>query len=96
MAHNLPVNWAKELFKPSKDAVASLHVFWLVCLRLGAQPQQGSVSVKFLLETRLESEPFEPLIAFLAFLIQKLRSKINKIINYLIKGLIKYFVYFRS
>jgi len=31
-----------------------------------------SNSLKFLLETRLESESFEPLIDFLAFLVQKL------------------------
>ena len=33
---------------------------------------------------RFESEPSEPLIDFLAFLVQKLWSKINKLINYLI------------
>ena len=32
----------------------------------------GSVSLQFSLETRLESESFEPLIDFLAFLVQKL------------------------
>ena len=49
-----------------------------------AQPLVRSVSLKFSLETRLESEFFEPLINFLAFLVQKLWSKINKLINYLI------------
>jgi len=34
------------------------------------------------METSLESESVEPLIDFLAFLVQKLRPKINKIINY--------------
>jgi len=37
--------------------------------------------LKFSLETRLDSES---LIDFLAFLVQKLSSKINKLINYLI------------
>jgi len=37
----------------------------------------GSISLKFLLDTRLKFESFEPLIRFLAFLVQKL-------INYLI------------
>jgi len=37
-----------------------------------AQPLGQSVSLKFSLETRLESESFEPLIDFLAFLVQKL------------------------
>jgi len=32
----------------------------------------GGISLKFSLETRLESESFEPLIDFLMFLIQKL------------------------
>jgi len=40
--------------------------------RSWVQPQGGSISLKFLLETRLESEAFEPLISFLAFLVQKL------------------------
>jgi len=37
-----------------------------------AQPLGQSVSLKFLLETKLKSESFEPLIDFLAFLVQKL------------------------
>ena len=36
---------------------------------------------KLLQETRLKSESFEPLIDFLAFLVQKFWSKINKLIN---------------
>jgi len=43
------------------------HVTWP-----RAQPLGQSVSLKFPLETRLESETFEPLIDFLAFLVQKL------------------------
>ena len=46
-----------------------------------AQPLGQSVSLKFSLESRLESESFEPLIDFLAFLVQKLRSIIKKLIN---------------
>jgi len=45
------------------------HVAWPRAQLLGQ-----SVSVKFSLETRLESESFEPLIDFLAFLVQKLWS----------------------
>ena len=41
------------------------HVTWPRAQLLGQ-----SVSLKFSLETRLESESFEPLIDFLAFLIQ--------------------------
>jgi len=35
---------------------------------------------KFLLEIRLDSESFEPLINFLAFVVQKLWPKNNKLI----------------
>jgi len=45
------------------------HVVWSK-----AQPPGQSISLKFSLETRLESESFEPLIDFLAFLVQKLWS----------------------
>ena len=43
------------------------HVTWP-----RTQPLGQSISLKFLLETRLESESFEPLIDFLAMLVQKL------------------------
>ena len=44
-----------------------VHVTWP-----RAQPLSQSVSLKSSLETRLESESFESLIDFLAFLVQKL------------------------
>ena len=50
----------------------------------GRQPLGGSISLKFSLATKLESKSFAPLIDFLTFLVQKLWSKINKLINYLI------------
>jgi len=43
------------------------HVTWP-----RAEPLHRSISLKFLLDTRLESESFEPLISFLAFQVQKL------------------------
>ena len=43
------------------------HVAWP-----RAQPLGHSVLLKFSLEARLESESFEPLIDFLAFLVQNL------------------------
>jgi len=70
--------------------------FWTFWLRLpGPWPQRkgGYISLKFVLETRPESESFEPLINFVAFLVQKLWPK-NKLISYLISGLINYFVVF--
>jgi len=51
----------------SSFGVILAHVAWP-----RAQPLSQSVSLKFSLETRLESESFEPLIDFLAFLVQKL------------------------
>jgi len=44
----------------------------------GPQLQEGSVLLKFLVETRLKSKSFESLIGFQGFLVQKLSQK-NKI-----------------
>jgi len=73
--------WGMQIFcdwhhKLSSFGVILAHVAWP-----RAQPLGQSVSLKFSLETRLESESFEPLIDFLAFLVQKLSLKINKLIN---------------
>jgi len=46
--------------------------FWLMLPGLGPPPLYQRVSLKFSLETTLESWSFEPLIKFLAFLVQKL------------------------
>ena len=54
--------------------------FWAILVHVSwprAQPLGQSISLKFLLETRLESESFELLIDFLVFLVQKLWSKMN-------------------
>jgi len=48
------------------------HVTWP-----WAQLQDRSILLEFLLETRLESKVFEPLISFLAFLVQKPWPKNN-------------------
>jgi len=74
--------WGVQIFcewryKWSSFGVFLAHVAWP-----RAQPLGQSVSLKFSLETRLESESFEPWIDFLVFLVQKLWSKINKLINY--------------
>ena len=65
--------------KWSSFRVILAHVVWPRAQLLGQ-----SVSLKFPLETRLDSESFEPLIDFLAFLVQTLLSKINKLIDFLI------------
>ena len=73
--------WGLRIFcdwhqKWSSFRVILAHVAWP-----RAQPLGQSVLLKFSLETRLESESFEPLIDFLAFLVEKLWSKINILIN---------------
>jgi len=60
---------------------SSFKVILAHVARPGAQLPGQSVSLKFSLESRLESESFEPLIEFLTSLVQKLWSKINKLIN---------------
>jgi len=42
----------------------------------------GSILLKFLLETWLKSESFEPFIGFLSFLVEKLWPKKHKIGNF--------------
>jgi len=59
-----------------------LGLFWLRLLGPELQPLDGSILLKYLLETRLKSESFEPLIGFLAFLVQKLWSKNHVISNF--------------
>jgi len=76
--------WGIQIFcdwrhKWSSFRVILVHVAWP-----RAQPLGQSILLKCSLETRLEFESFEPLINFLAFLVQKLWSKINKLIKYLI------------
>jgi len=60
---------------------SSFRVILAHVTRPRVQPLGQSVSLKSSLETRLESKSFEPLIDFLAFLVQKLWSEINKLIN---------------
>ena len=76
--------WGLQIFcewghKWSSFGVILAHVAWP-----RAQPLGQSVSLKFSLETRLESESFEPLTD----LVQKFWSKINKLINYLISQIL--------
>ena len=88
--------WGVRVFCERRHKWSSFRVILAHDVWPKAQPLGQSVLLKFSLETRLESESFEPLIDFLAFLVQKLWSKINKLINCLIMGLINYFLYFRS
>ena len=49
-----------------------LGSFWLMLPGPGHQPLGGSISLKFLLETRLQSESFDTLDDLLGFWVQKL------------------------
>jgi len=61
-----------------------------------AQLLDRSIYLKFSMETRLEFESFETLIDFLAFLVQNLWPKTNKLINHLIIELTGNFFVFGS
>ena len=67
-----------RIFCDWRQKSSSFRVILAHVAQPGAQPLGQSVSLKFSLESRLESES---LINFLAFLVQKLWSKINKLIN---------------
>ena len=54
---------------------------WPTLTGPGCQPQDGSISLKFLLETRLQSESFDTLDDLLWFQVQKLWSKVVKIFD---------------
>jgi len=78
---NIFFDWGLQIFcewchKWSSFRAILAHVTWPM-----TQPLCQIISLNFSLETRLESESFQPLIDFLAFLVQKSWSKINKLIN---------------
>ena len=73
--------WGMRVFCEWRHKWSSFRVILADVAWPRAKPLGQSVSLKFSLETKLESESFEPLIDFLAFLVQKLWSKINKLIN---------------
>ena len=60
---------------------STFRPFWPTSSGPGPKPLNGSISLKFLLETRLKSESFDTLDDLLEFQVQKLRPKNNKISN---------------
>jgi len=52
--------------------------FWPRLSGPGSQPHKTSISLTFLVQTRLKSHSFEPLNSFLVFLVQKLWPKCHK------------------
>jgi len=75
--------WFSCFFVGDVTSGIGLGLFWLRLLGPELQPLDGSILLKYLLETRLKSESFEPLIGFLAFLVQKLWSKNHVISNFI-------------
>jgi len=75
------VDYARELFKSSKDSVSLLvcneknRPFVPGYLALGPTTTRESILLKFSVQTRLKSKSFEPLIGFLMFPLQKLWQK---------------------
>jgi len=60
------------------------RTFWPTLPGPERQPLDGSISLKFLLETRLQSESFDTLDDLLGFRVQKLLSKLVKILDELV------------
>jgi len=58
-----------------------LNRFGPLHLALGPNRLDGSISLQFLLETRLQSECFDTLINLLVFLVQTLWSIVNKVVT---------------
>jgi len=54
---------------------------WPTSAGPGPKPLDGSISLKFLLETRLQSNSFDTLDDLLGFRVQKLSSKVIKIFD---------------
>ena len=69
--------WGVRIFCDWRHKWSSFRVIMGPVAWPRVQPLGQSVLLKFSLETRLESKSFEPLIDFLAFLVQKLWSNIN-------------------
>ena len=69
-----------EFFVGDVIIEASFRPFWPRLPGPGHQPLNGNFWLKLLLENRLESESSEPLIAFLAFVVQTLWPVNNKVI----------------
>ena len=57
------------------------RAFWPTSPDPGRQPLDGSISLKFLLDSRLQSESFDTLDDLVGFRFQKLWSKLVKILD---------------
>ena len=55
--------------------------FWPTSSDSGPNPLDGSILLKFLLESRIKAESFDTLDDLVVFQVQKLSSKTNKTIN---------------
>jgi len=71
--------WGMQIFCEWCHKWRTFRLPWPTLPGPGRQPLDGSISLKFLLETRLQSEFFDTLDNLLGFQVQKLWSKVVKI-----------------
>jgi len=68
--------WGMQVFCEWRHKWRTFWPPWPTSPGPGRQPLYGSISLKFLLETRLQSESFDTLDDLLGFRVQKLWSKL--------------------
>jgi len=73
--------WELQVFCEWRHKWRSFRTPWPTLPGPGRQPLGGSISLKFLLETRLQSESFDTLDDLLGFWFQKLWCKLVKIFD---------------
>ena len=75
--------WGVRIFCEWRHKWRTFRPAWPTSLGPGLKPLDGSILLKFLLETRLQSESYDTLDDLLGFQVQKLWSKEIKIFDYL-------------
>ena len=79
--HSKKFSLGGAVFCESRHKWRTFRPPWPTLLGPGRQPLGGSISLKFLLETRLQSESFDNLYDLLGFRVQKLWWKLVKIFD---------------
>jgi len=75
------IAWGVRVFCEWRHEWRTFRPPWPTLPGPGRQPLGGSISLKFLLETRLQSESFDTLDDLLGFWVQKLWYKLAKIFD---------------
>ena len=73
------LGWGLRIFCEWRHKWRIFRPPWPTSPGPGPKPLDGNISLKFLLETRLQSESFDTLDDLLGLRVQKLWSKVNKI-----------------